>query len=291
MNICRVCENTQKNLRHIFQEKYLGLGDEFEYNECGACKSLSIAEIPENMERYYPAAYYAYSVKPYNRISGFLKGRRDRHYLNRSNIVGHLLSFVYPAPVYIEWLQNLGLPFGSSILEVGSGGGTLLVNLQDAGFAATGIDPYIRKPITYPNGAKVLKQSLQETNGSYDCIMLHHSLEHIAEPREAFEHIGRLLKTGGKLLVRVPVAGTHAWKTYGKNWFQIDAPRHFVVFSEQGLCDLAARKGFQATKIVYDSTASQFWASEQYVKDIALASRTSYAIEPGNSIFSRGTDR
>ena len=286
MDACRVCGNTQNNQRHVFQEKYFGLGDEFEYIECSVCRSLSIVDLPENMERYYPETYYSYTVRTYNRLYGYLKGKRDLHYLGQPGIVGYFLSRILPAPPYIEWLQNLSLPFGASILEVGSGGGALVVNLQGAGFLATGIDPYIRKSLTFPNGARVLKQSLEETSGSYDCIMLHHCLEHMAAPRDAFGHFSRLLKPGGKLLVRVPLAGSHAWLTYGRNWFQLDAPRHFVIFSEEGLCRLAAEQGYETSKIVYDSTASQFWASEQYVRDIALASERSHAVHPEKSIFS-----
>lgn len=286
MNRCRVCGNSQNSRPHVFQEKYLGLGDEFEYIECGVCGSLSIVDIPANMERYYPETYYSYAPRPYNRFAGWLKRRRDRYYLGKPGIVGHLLSFFLPAPPYVEWLKNLTLPIGSSILDVGSGSGTLIVNLQDAGFPSTGIDPYISESITFTNGARVLKQTLEETGGSFDCIMLHHCLEHMPAPREALEQVKILLKPGGKLLVRVPVGGTHAWRTYGQNWFQLDAPRHFVIFSETGLSRLAAETGFKPMKIVYDSTASQFWASEQYVNGIPLAGERSHAVHPDRSIFS-----
>jgi len=286
MNSCRVCGNSQDNRPHVFQEKYLGLGDEFEYSECGACGSLSIVAIPADIGRYYPETYYSYAPRPYNRFAGLLKGRRDLYYLGKVGIVGHLLSLFLPAPPYIEWLKNLALPVGASILDVGSGSGILIVNLQDAGFPSTGIDPYIREPIIFTNGARVLKQTLEETSGSFDCIMLHHCLEHMAAPREALEQVKRLLKPGGRVLVRVPVGGTHAWRTYGQNWFQLDAPRHFVIFSETGLRRLAAEAGFKTMKVVYDSTASQFWASEQYVNGIPLAGERSYAAHPDRSIFS-----
>ncbi len=286
MNACRVCGNTHENRLHTFQEKFFGLGDEFEYTECGACGSLSIVTVPENVERYYPESYYAYTVQPYNRFSGYLKGVRDRYYLNGAGVIGRLLSCQRrEAPNYIEWLRNLALPFGSSILDVGCGSGTLIINLQDAGFQATGIDAYISKPVTYANGVRVLKQSLQETDGRYDCIMLHHCLEHMPAPREALMHVHRLLEPGGKALVRIPVAGNYAWRTYGRNWFQLDAPRHFVILSERGLCSMAGDMGYKVRKIIYDSTASQFWASEQYVKGIALTDQRSYAVHAERSLF------
>jgi SAM-dependent methyltransferase len=286
MGGCRVCGNARGNLSHTFRERYLGLGDPFEYLECSVCRSLSIVSIPENMERYYPGSYYAYAPRPYSRLRGFLKGRRDRYYYDGSSVLGYLLSHFLPPPRYIEWLQNLALPYGSTILEAGSGAGTLIVNLQDAGFPSIGIDPYIAAPFTYANGARVLKQTLAETTGTFDCIMLHHCLEHIADPGETFGHVHRLLRRTGKLLVRIPVAGTHAWRTYRDKWFQIDAPRHFIIFTEAALRGLAERTGFRITKVVYDAQASQFWASEQYAQGIALTAERSYARDPGASIFS-----
>jgi SAM-dependent methyltransferase len=283
---CRVCGNRHNNRSHILQERYFGLKDEFEYVECGVCKSLSIVTIPRNMERYYPAHYYSFTARPYSRITGLLKARRDRYYLFGSDMIGHIISLFRAAPQYIEWLRNLALPYGSSILDVGCGSGTLIVNLQDAGFPSTGIDPNVDRHIDYPNGAKVLRQTMEETNGIYHCIMLHHSIEHMPSPYEIFHHINRLLRPNGKVLIRMPVADKYAWKIYGRDWFQIDAPRHFIIMSEQGLRKLAEEFGFKIEMIAYDSTASQFWASEQYARNIAHNDESSYAIKPKHSIFS-----
>lgn len=286
MTDCRVCSNSRDNRLHHFRERYLGLGDIFVYSECGACHSLSIVDPPGSLERYYPGTYYSYTEKPYNRFSGYLKGCRDRHYFGRFSPVGRLVSLFNAAPIYIEWLLNLGLQPGARILDVGCGAGTLVVNLKDAGFQAVGIDPFISQPVTCSNGTKVLKQSLEETAGRYDCIMLHHCLEHMAAPRDTFAHLERLLQPAGSLLIRIPVTGTHAWRTYGEHWFQLDAPRHAVLFTGSALGALAEEFGFRVRKIVYDSTASQFWGSEQYLRGIAHTSAASYAVNPDKSIFS-----
>lgn len=284
---CRVCGNPLSNKVHLFRERYLGLGDSFEYIECSACHCLSIVTVPDDMNRYYPPTYYSYANKPYSRFLGVVKGCRDRHYLGRASVMGRLVSLFLTPPLYIDWLLQLGLQPGASVLDVGCGAGTLLVNLRDAGFKPLGIDPYIAQPIRYANGATVLKRSLEDITGSFDCLMLHHCLEHMASPRDVFRNIDRLLKPSGSLLIRVPVTGTKAWQTYGENWFQLDAPRHYVLFTETALCALAAEYGFQVSKIVYDSTASQFWGSEQYARGIAHTSDSSYAVNPGKSIFSR----
>lgn len=286
MNSCRVCRNNHGNKTQVFTERYLGAGDKFGYIECSICSSLSITAIPDDMSRYYPGSYYSYTAKNYSRLQGYLKGCRDRFYLGGYSTFGRLVSNFSAAPAYIEWLKNLGLRNGASILDVGCGAGTLVVNLKDAGFKASGIDPFIAQSLYYANGAYVLKQSLVETSGSFDCIMMHHCLEHMAEPHEAFRHLSRLLKPEGKLLIRVPLTGTYAWRTYGEHWFQLDAPRHAVLFTQASLCGLAEKHGFMVDKIDYDSTASQFWGSEEYIHNIAHSGSKSYAVNPACSIFS-----
>jgi hypothetical protein len=49
---------------------------------------------------------------------------------------------------------------------------------------------------------------------------------------------------------------------------------------------LASRSGFTITDVRYDSSAFQFWGSEQYLRGIPLRSPRSYAENPGRSIFS-----
>ncbi len=48
---------------------------------------------------------------------------------------------------------------------------------------------------------------------------------------------------------------------------------------------LAEKAGFQISKVVYDSTPFQFWASEQYLNDIPLMDKRSYFQNPDQSIF------
>ena len=285
MSRCRVCGNDQQNALHSFREMYLGLRDIFEYVECSACQSLSIANVPSNMDRYYPADYYSFDHVAYNGFAAFFKRRRDRYALHRKSFIGFLLSRVVEMPQYLQWLKELRLSDHASILEVGCGSGPLVVNLFDLGFDAIGIDAFLDKTLFYPNGAKILKQSIEEMTGLYDCIMLHHSIEHMPSPGIVFQNINRLLKKTGKVLIRTPLANNASWRKYGLHWFQIDAPRHFVVMSEKGFCRLAEEHGYKVEKIVYDSMASQFWASEQYSRGIALNDPRSYRVHPELSIF------
>jgi hypothetical protein len=49
---------------------------------------------------------------------------------------------------------------------------------------------------------------------------------------------------------------------------------------------LAGDAGFRLADVVWDSNEFQFWASEQYARDIPLRSERSYGVNPANSVFS-----
>jgi hypothetical protein len=68
---------------------------------------------------------------------------------------------------------------------------------------------------------------------------------------------------------------------------QLDAPRHLYLHSTDSLKRLAAAAGFECEAVRYDSTAFQFWGSEQYVKNVPLHSPMSYCINPKESLFSK----
>ncbi|MBT4258603.1 MAG: class I SAM-dependent methyltransferase, partial [Nitrospina sp.] len=71
------------------------------------------------------------------------------------------------------------------------------------------------------------------------------------------------------------------------NWIQLDAPRHFFLYSIESLKILAEKTKFKIKEIIYDSNESQFWGSQQFSEDIPLLAENSYAKNPAKSIFSR----
>jgi len=162
--------------------------------------------------------------------------------------------------------------------------------MHDVGFTdLTGIEPYIEHDLDYGNGVVVWKRTLDELDGKYDFIMLHHVLEHMADPLGTLEHVHRLLKRERFALIRIPVAGTYAWRTYGSDWVQLDAPRHLFLHTERSLTTLAERSGFEVTDALYDSTGFQFWGSEQYRRNIPLLDThaSQNKASPRSSLFSK----
>jgi hypothetical protein len=96
-----------------------------------------------------------------------------------------------------------------------------------------------------------------------------------------------LLCDKGCLLVRIPTVSSYAWEHYGVNWLGLDAPRHLFLFSLKSMQILARQAGFTIKDVLYDSSGAQFWASEQYIKDIPLRDERSHYTDPDKSIFSQ----
>lgn len=285
---CRICGEAGDNPRYTAREMMHGTREEFGYFECAACGCLQIETIPEDLSPYYHAQYHSFSEPDEERIvKRYLKRKRTEHLLGRESRLGAWLLRRYGPPRWAEWMQRAGVSFDDPILDVGCGAGHLLRQMRDAGFSRlTGIDPFIERDMDLGGGLSLLRRSLPDLSGEFRLVMLHHSFEHIPGPEEALREVYRLLCPGGTALIRIPVAGCLAWRMYGADWVQLDAPRHLHLHTEASMRTLAARTGFDTADVVYDSTAFQFWASEQYRRDVPLTDPRSYLVEPARSGFS-----
>jgi len=286
---CRVCSNQSGNESHTLREMMFGFRDRFEYLECSNCKCLQIVDIPASMAKYYPANYHSFApVSPPNRLRRLLARLRNEYAVSNQGIIGRLLYRLIPPKIALRSLAHLRLDRGARILDVGCGTGILLNALGDIGFTnLLGVDPFLSADVEYENGVTLLKKTIHEIAGEFDVIMFHHAFEHIADPGPTLEAVHELLAPGGSCIIRVPTVSSYAWQHYAANWVQLDPPRHFYIYSVEGVKILAERAGLELRSVVYDSTAFQFWASEQYVADIPLYDARSYLLSPKASIFSK----
>lgn len=289
---------------------FSGTRDMFTYIECAACGTLQLKDVPD-LRSYYAADYYSfqpaidsgavahgfkkrlsYQAGEYirRRVAAYYCGRRAvcgeyRHLLGRS-LSKRMGRVIVGFPEYLKVTRlDLHLTPRSSILDVGSGAGLTLLALSHFGFNdLTGVDPFLEDSITYSAGVRALKAELSDLNRRFDLILANHSIEHVPDPRATLKEIHRLLKPKHYAIIRLPIV-SRAWRQYGTNWVQLDPPRHLYLFTEKTLTTLTEEAGFTVREVTYDSTAFQFWGSEQYARDIPLVDARSYFVNPDKSLF------
>jgi SAM-dependent methyltransferase len=276
---CLACG--EKNNFHTFsvRETMLRIGDLHQYGECQNCGSIQNLEPPKDLSRYYPNHYYSLSSKKENTLKTWLRTQRACHGLGKINPIGAISTLLLGQPYFVPWLKYAQVTCDSTILDIGCGGGTLLRHLHACGYQnLTGVDPFLPSSIEMP-GIQLLKVEIESVNETYDLIMLHHSLEHMVQPLSTLKQITRLLNPNGVALIRIPVAGTWAWRTYGANWVQLDAPRHLHIPSVEGIKQLIQQAGLSLQKIEFDSDLFQFIGSEKnrLGKDFYADSKTLFS--------------
>jgi SAM-dependent methyltransferase len=252
-----------------------GTREPFQYFECCECKCLQPVYVPADLSRYYPATYESLNQRPQDGFRGVIKNKlkafKTRFAISRRGYLGRFLEATRPkSDPGIRALSLIKPSRNARILDVGCGTGQRLYDLKNAGFhRLLGVDPFIKSDIHYPNGLTIKKQPLEEVEGDWDVIMFHHSFEHLIDPLAALKLTSKLLVSGGACLIRVPTTSSWAWEIYRENWAQIDAPRHIIIPSEQGLALLASHAGLNVEQVEFDSTEFQFLASMFYRDDIA----------------------
>jgi SAM-dependent methyltransferase len=283
---------------------FLGMRDRFTYLECSTCGTIQIQDPPE-LEAYYGADYYSFAQPEENRTRATLrkavtqpiarslrKTFADYHCGRRSSLTNLIFRQIsrraaHAVAGFPDYLQNTRIKINRSsrILDLGCGAGQTLITLSHFGFRnLIGADPFLDSDRQLPGNIKLFKSEIAELGGEFDLILANHSLEHVTDPVGTIKEIYRLLKPGSYAVVRMPVIG-EAWRRYGTNWVQLDAPRHLFIFSRPTFERLASEAGFVINEVRYDSTAFQFWGSEQYERDIPLLDEKSFFVDPDKSIF------
>lgn len=282
---CRICHRGRAHEYYRVREMMFGRGEEFDYFRCGGCGCVQIRDVPSDLSPYYPAGYFAYrghSRLARQRLRAVIDRARVASHLWGGGAMGRLVDRVAKPLDYVPWLRAARVGPSASVLDVGCGAGKLLLRLHLGGFSrCLGLDPFIERPLEYPNGVRVLKRDLIEYAGStterFDLIMFHHSYEHLPDACGTLAAAARVVRPGGCVLIRIPLADSDAFETYREHWVQWDAPRHLYLHTRTSMAAAAAQAGLDIERVVCDSTRLQFVGSELYRRGIPL--RTPRAVQ------------
>ena len=266
---CAICGGAPGK-KHTFREKMFSTQEEFAYWECSVCGCLQIVNVPENLGDYYNGSYYSFSMG----LSA-LERRICKVYGLAPNLAARIRRPGLPAQAVI-WAKPKP---SARILDVGCGGGRLVMVLRAMGFNAMGIDIFVKTETPY-----VRRSSLADIESGWDFIMFHHSLEHMTDHIEVLRSAKEKLAAGGTCLVRIPVANW-AWQHYGANWVQLDAPRHLIIHTPKSFRQAAEAAGFAILQTFFDSNAFQFYGSEMCEQNIPMSQENSEIKRRGSSLM------
>ena len=264
MPFCKICTNKKNNRNHQIKEMMFGTRISFEYMECSSCGTIALVDPPMDMQPHYADDYYSYL--------GLVSSPRWKNILKKIRLSLYLKLNINP-PLYGEWIKLSGAKKHHRIADIGCGNGQLLYELNACGYQyLEGYDPFIAEDVIVNKSLALYKKEIFDITAeeSFDIIMMHHSFEHMDRPQEIVDKSYELLKLGGLLLIRVPVADAQVWENYGVHWVQLDAPRHFFIHTKKSMAIIAENSGFETERVVFDSTSFQFWGSELYKADISL---------------------
>ncbi|HWA10115.1 MAG TPA: class I SAM-dependent methyltransferase [Opitutaceae bacterium] len=270
---CRACGREDSFRTFKVREMLFGWRHPAEYGECPHCASLQITVIPPNLGEYYPSDYYSLQAPPLRAKRPGLFRKAWAAWLLSGPGGGAAASGMRRKYPFFHWCREAGCGLGARILDVGCGSGGLLRRMQRYGFSdLTGVDPYTSIEADEP-GFRVMRAELTALGGGYDLIMMHHVLEHLADPKGSLGELRGRLAPGGRLLVRIPVAASETARLYGPDWFNLDPPRHLLVPSRRGMELLAERSGFRVVRTEFDGIETGYLYSENYRRDVPYTGR------------------
>ena len=149
---------------------------------------------------------------------------------------------------------------GARLLEVGSGMGHLVAQLEDT-FETVGID--LNHWAVKESKSVVQKSSLQTASaqelpfedGVFNVVIIKHIVEHLPNPEKAINEIGRVTAKGGYLILATPNLGSllKPWK--GEKWIGYQDPTHISLKQPEEWLELIKNAGFEIKRAFSDG----FW--------------------------------
>jgi SAM-dependent methyltransferase len=259
-----------------------GFRDRFQYFECSLCGCLQLVDPPADLSRYYPRDLYYSFNEPLPRASELTPPSLRERTKNHIRLFGRRgLYRLLPEPSHDQQIAELS-PYVSDlhrrqlrarILDVGCGeGGWILSRLRRLGFnRLTGVDPGLNSDRSPVPGMTIHGCTIESLKDSkFDYIIFNHSLEHMAHQVEPLAAARRLLARRAVCRVEVPVIDCAAWREYGTDWIEIDAPRHFFLHTPRSLRIVAKRSGLEVYRELRVGTSLEFWGSELYRRGLTL---------------------
>lgn len=262
MKKCNLCK--YGDFEELFgnHDRFYRVKGDFVLCKCKNCGLIFINPQPDmqELEKHYPPEkYYSLRKNKKNTPGMYEKLIIDKNASLKKIILSPLRKFMRSTKI---------VPSGK-ILDIGCGSGEFLSLMNKTGMDCFGVDPGLSsKDISKNNDLHLVKGELKEAeypSNFFDVITMNHSFEHVLDPLETLTEIKKILKRGGTAIIGVPQSSSLAFFLFGKNWVNLDTPRHLFIYNPSTLRMYANKVGLEVKKIRYCSGSLQITGSLAYL--------------------------
>lgn len=169
-------------------------------------------------------------------------------------------------------------------LDIGSGSGDLLIELQHRGWEPWGIEPDPKQADASRQRLGLAPRQVVATTAeaaelpaeSFDLVTMAHVLEHVHEPVQVLKKVWTWMRPGGTLRIWIPNIASVESRVFRSLWFGLDTPRHLYHFDPRTLRRLLQMAGFEPVRIVPQYQAASLSGSINHAWNAGLGRRHSY---------------
>jgi SAM-dependent methyltransferase len=238
---CPVCEGiTFFSGAEIFDDRY-GEPNRYHLAHCASCGHVATA--PRLRESDLPSLYGTYY---------------PRKNISTDDVIHETAKVKHSFAGLVRWwngTDNQGqysVRVGETMLDVGCGNGTSLLEAKALGAKAFGIeaDPNV-KPIAAALGLTIHFGNLQDRpfpEQTFDLIVMNQVIEHLPNPDEGLRVLSERLAPNGRMVLVFPNAASLWQRLFGSRWINWHIPYHLHHFDRQHFERMVRRCGLDVVR-------------------------------------------
>ena len=257
---CPLCACTSSSKFALASDLLHGVtSTSFQYVTCAACGVIYQENRPteQTIGVFYNKDYAPYGQK--RAVSSFSKKIRRRALKWADWYVGN-----NRVSEKVKAIHHSKLRAGKVLLDFGCGGGkrldsyrrtfdcqTIGMDFNEAVLQVVADRGHLALPSTPVGWSQV-------QSASVDLVIMSHVVEHLHRPKEVLSELFRALKPGGKLDLTTPNPEGISARTFGSNWFGLEAPRHVILFPPNVLIAMLQAVGFAEVTLLGEPVCKDY---------------------------------
>jgi SAM-dependent methyltransferase len=235
---CPLCGSGGLKRLYLARDPHFGIPGRHQISQCTDCSLVFMNPMYSDQElaALYPSNYYSYQSPT--------KAHPLKHWLKK--LFGYWQGTKEPA------FSRAG-----KFLDLGCGSGAFVDTMRRRGWTSCGVEISPQASAAgRACGIEIHCGPLEQAGfpaAHFDYVRASHSLEHMSDPNQVLRELNRILKPGGTLLVAVPNAASLNARVFREYWWHLCPPIHSFGFSRETLGGLLRQRGFEVTRVIFNS--------------------------------------